>query len=105
MSSTPINPIQNRRKCHPILELLCAFRGTSYENRSEVAAVERVVRRFLGGGVKKREVTALSMYGGQVAGLRGAGLGVEVSTVDGFQGRENDVVIVSTVRARGRLGE
>ena len=71
-----------------------------------MAAVERVARRFLAGGdVKKREVTALTMYSGQVAGLRGAGLGVEVSTVDGFQGRENDVVIVSTVRASGKLGE
>ena len=86
-------------------------RGTSFENRNEVAAVERVARRFLAGGgsgggdVKKRELTALTMYSGQVARLREAGLGFEVSTVDGYQGRENDIVIVSTVRARGNLGK
>ena len=32
----------------------------------------------------------------------GSGIGVEISTIDGFQGREKDVIIFSCVRSSSR---
>eukprot|EP00092_Neocalanus_flemingeri_P027073 GFUD01029359.1.p1 GENE.GFUD01029359.1~~GFUD01029359.1.p1 ORF type:complete len:1934 (+),score=582.76 GFUD01029359.1:141-5942(+) len=81
--------------------------GTSYCNREEVEAVQSVIRCLFSSpslGLMKSDVTVLSLYSGQVNSLRQAQLGVEVATIDSFQGRENTVIVVSTVRAAGRLG-
>ncbi|KAL6760052.1 AAA domain-containing protein [Haematococcus lacustris] len=89
--------------------------GGSYQNLAEAEAAIQVLQRVLAGG-DVSSVALLTPYRGQVraleAGLRGlqaawpqlaaaceAGrLELSVSSVDGFQGREADVVILSTVR-------
>jgi ATP-dependent RNA/DNA helicase IGHMBP2 len=76
---------------------------------AELAAAE--VRRILSLGVAPGEVAVISPYEAQVQRLRQvlAGeveRGLEVDTVDGFQGREKDAVVVTLVRSndRGEVG-
>ncbi len=60
------------------------------------------------GRCREVDLAVLSLYSGQVRLLRDrslSGVRVEASTVDGFQGREAEVVIVTTVRAAGNRGE
>ena len=81
--------------------------GTSYCNQEEVEGVRAVLARLFSPpklSLVRRDVTVLALYSGQVASLKRAGLGVEVATIDSFQGRENTVILVSTVRAAGRVG-
>ena len=94
--------------------------GTSKSNRSEAEAVARVVQGLQYAGVRAADIGVISPYGAQVhllrsliraggggGGARGGGDGqVEVSSVDGFQGREKEVIIFSCVRSNshGNLG-
>ena len=84
--------------------------GSSMLNRAEVAAAVSVVQR-LRSELPAASLCVLAPYRGQVGAVRralaraGVG-GIEVATVDGFQGREQEVVVFSCVRANdeGRLG-
>jgi hypothetical protein len=85
--------------------------GRSKSNSVEADIVARLAHEILAaGGVGAAELGVISPYNGQVALLRralGRALGaharaVEVASVDGFQGREKDVMIISTVRANAR---
>ena len=91
-------------------------RGRSKCNRKEAEAVAAAVTALLrGGGVAADGVGVISAYAAQTRMIERA-LGkalpaaaaamVEVSTVDGFQGREKEVILLSCVRAseRGGLG-
>jgi len=75
--------------------------STSKENAGEAKLVEEIAARLLSMGVKPEEIAIISPYDDQVAlikkELRVEGL--EIKTVDGFQGREKEVVIVSFVRS------
>ena len=66
--------------------------GTSYANEAEAAAVRRLVRELDSHG----EVVVLVPYLAQARLLDD--LSVSVMTVDAFQGREADVVVLSLVR-------
>ena len=83
----------------------------SRHNLGEADLVAAEVERLLAGGVAPGEVAVISPYDAQVQRLRellSAHLdrGLEVDTVDGFQGREKEAVVVSLVRAndRGEVG-
>jgi predicted DNA helicase len=82
--------------------------GTSYMNRAEAEAVEQLVKRILASGVKPEEVGIITPYLDQVKLLKRmiAIPKIEINTVDAFQGREKEVILVSTVRSNtdGRLG-
>ena len=76
---------------------------------AELAAAE--VRRVLALGVPAGEIAVISPYDAQVQRLRQllsaeVEAGLEVDTVDGFQGREKEAVVVSLVRANetGEVG-
>lgn len=76
---------------------------------AELAAAE--VERVLALGVAPADVAVISPYDGQVQRLRALLAdrleeGLEVDTVDGFQGREKEAVIVSLVRSNdtGEVG-
>jgi len=65
--------------------------------------------RLLGAGVAPRDLAVIAPYDAQVQLLRqrlAAHPDVEVDTVDGFQGREKEAVIVSLTRSNdaGELG-
>jgi ATP-dependent RNA/DNA helicase IGHMBP2 len=76
---------------------------------ADLAAAE--AERVLARGVPPGEVAVIAAYDGQVQRIRERlaawlDLGLEVDTVDGFQGREKEAVIVSLVRSNdaGEVG-
>ncbi|GCE99462.1 ATP-dependent RNA helicase [Zygosaccharomyces mellis] len=84
--------------------------GTSYLNRIEAMNCERIITRLFNDGVKPEQIGVITPYEGQRAyilqymqmnGSLDADLyaNVEVASVDAFQGREKDYVILSCVRA------
>jgi len=89
--------------------------GTSYLNRTEAAKVEQAVTRFLSAGIAPAQVGVITPYDGQRAYIvstmqRNGTLAqelyaqVEVASVDAFQGREKDFIILSCVRSNQSQG-
>jgi serine/threonine protein kinase len=92
--------------------------GSSYYNRAEIGAIShllhRMERTYEAQGAH-REVAVITPYNAQIVELVAEltpdspywrALSIEVSTIDGFQGRDRDIVLYSTVRSNpaGRLG-
>ncbi|KAI8467101.1 MAG: P-loop containing nucleoside triphosphate hydrolase protein [Monoraphidium minutum] len=84
--------------------------GTSYLNRTEATNVEKLLTRFLQCGVNPHQLGVITPYEGQRAHVTSTLVrqgplrqdlyrAVEVSSVDAFQGREKDYIIVSCVRS------
>ena len=89
--------------------------GTSYLNRWEATICEKIVTHFLKGGVKPSQIGVITPYEGQrsylVNYMQRAGsmrsqlyAELEVASVDSFQGREKDYIIVSCVRSNEKQG-
>jgi regulator of nonsense transcripts 1 len=89
--------------------------GTSYLNRTEAGFVEKIVTTMLKGGIVPAQVGVITPYEGQRAyvvshmarvGSARAELyaSVEVASVDSFQGREKDFIILSCVRSNEHQG-
>jgi superfamily I DNA and/or RNA helicase len=83
----------------------------SRQNEQEAVLAAREVERILALGVSPGDVAVISPYDAQVQRLRqllSSHLdgGLEVDTVDGFQGREKEAVVVSLVRSNdaGEVG-
>lgn len=80
--------------------------GESKWNEGEAQLAMAHVRSLLAQGVAAQDVGVIAPYAAQVTRLRelraeagGALAEVEVSTVDGFQGREKEAIIISFVRS------
>lgn len=80
-------------------------------NPGEADLCAAEARALLAAGLPPEELAIIAPYDGQVQRLRSLleeflDAGLEIDTVDGFQGREKDAVIVSLVRSndRGELG-
>lgn len=89
--------------------------GTSYLNRTEASNVEKVVTRFFKAGVKPVDIGVITPYEGQrsyiVSTMQNTGTfkkesykEVEVASVDAFQGREKDFIVLSCVRSNDNQG-
>jgi predicted DNA helicase len=78
--------------------------GTSLFNRQEAELVCRKVRQLAAAGVAPADIAVIAPYSAQVQLVRSMVdlAGLEIDTVDGFQGREKEAVIVSLVRSNGR---
>lgn len=81
------------------------------DNEGEARVVERVVRALLAGGLTPAQVGVITPYAGQVGLLSSAlaplvDAGLEIDSVDGFQGREREVIVLSAVRSNpaGEVG-
>lgn len=87
--------------------------GESKSNAMEAALVTQHVRQLVASGVRPEDVAVVTPYNAQLgvlAPLRDEFPGLELGSVDGFQGREKEAVIVSLVRSNtdgqvGFLGE
>jgi len=77
--------------------------GESIGNEHEVKIVLRHVQALLHAGVSNRVIGVITPYNAQVNILRAAlhSYDVEVATVDGFQGREKEAIVMSMVRSNG----
>ncbi|XP_058062054.1 regulator of nonsense transcripts 1 homolog isoform X2 [Anopheles bellator] len=89
--------------------------GTSYLNRTEASNVEKITTRFLKAGIKPEQIGIITPYEGQRAYLvqymqyQGSLHSklyqeIEIASVDAFQGREKDIIIMSCVRANEHQG-
>jgi superfamily I DNA and/or RNA helicase len=82
--------------------------GESRRNPSEAQLVMQRVEQLLAAGLDPREIAVITPYAAQVRWLRQhlENERVEVDTVDGFQGREKEAVIISLVRSNpeGEIG-
>jgi predicted DNA helicase len=82
--------------------------GDSRWNVKEAQVVRRCVEGLLEAGVAAGDVGVIAPYAAQVRHLREMMPipGLEVDTVDGFQGREKEAIVVSLVRSnsQGEIG-
>lgn len=82
--------------------------STSKYNPGEADIVEKIVNNLLASGIDPQDVGVISPYDDQVTLLnqRIDAEGLEIKTVDGFQGRQKDVIILSFVRSNnsGNIG-
>jgi len=75
--------------------------GRSFSNEKEVEVVTIVVQQLLKDKVIPSSIAVLTPYAAQVKLIREnlfAFKGIEVRSIDAYQGREKDVIIFSTVR-------
>ncbi|KAL4964836.1 putative DNA helicase [Aspergillus stella-maris] len=88
--------------------------GESKSNDMEAMVVARHVDNLVEAGVRPEDIAVITPYNGQLAVLsqmlREKYPGLELGSVDGFQGREKEAVVVSLVRSNsehevGFLGE
>lgn len=88
----------------------------SKSNPAEALLVRHHVRQLIAAGVRPEDVAVVTPYNAQLAylahdlGLKDPFPGLELGSVDGFQGREKEAVVVSLVRSNsegevGFLGE
>lgn len=85
--------------------------SASRENPGEAALVERLARQLVHAGLLPSQIGVISPYAAQVARLSSqladlVDAGLEVDSVDGFQGREKEAILFSAVRsnAEGEVG-
>lgn len=82
--------------------------GESRCNPQEAALVARKVAALVAAGVKPSDIAIIAPYAAQVRLLREKldYEGLEIDSVDGFQGREKEAVIISLVRSNpeGEIG-
>ncbi|KAJ5032383.1 uncharacterized protein L3040_008988 [Drepanopeziza brunnea f. sp. 'multigermtubi'] len=88
--------------------------GDSKSNEMEAALVRQHVQSLVDAGVEPEDIAVITPYNAQLAliksSIKEAFPGIELGSVDGFQGREKEAVIVSLVRSNsdkevGFLGE
>ncbi|KAI9834353.1 MAG: hypothetical protein M1826_004279 [Phylliscum demangeonii] len=89
--------------------------GTSYLNRTEAVNVEKIITRFFKAGVQPGDIGIITPYEGQrsyvVSSMQQNGTfkkenykEIEVASVDAFQGREKDFIVLSCVRSNDHQG-
>ncbi|PCI34071.1 MAG: hypothetical protein COB53_11995 [Elusimicrobia bacterium] len=74
----------------------------SYHNEGEAALIGRLYQRLLDSGLRPEQIGVITPYSSQKRLLRqtlGDEASIEVNTVDGFQGREKEVILFSAVRS------
>ena len=85
--------------------------GSSRSNMDEAAVLIKIVNDLLApGDLTPEDIGVISPYSGQVrliqGMLEGQIDGLEVKSIDGYQGREKEIIVLSTVRANdsGKVG-
>lgn len=89
--------------------------GTSYLNRTEASNCEKIVTRFMKAGILPSQIGIVTPYEGQRSYIvqymqfngslrKDLYKEIEVASVDAFQGREKDYIILSCVRSNEHQG-
>ena len=87
-------------------------KNESKYNVGEVDLVIQMIKELISVNLQEKEIGVITPYSAQVSEIRkqlkhleigqGPGKKIEVSTVDGFQGREKEVIIISMVRSNAQ---
>lgn len=79
--------------------------GSLY-NPLEAEFCQKLIKAYLDSGIEEGAISLITPYRAQVDYLRARVKNIEIDTVDAFQGRENDLIILSLVRCnrQGELG-
>lgn len=84
------------------------FGGESKSNPSEALLVKLHVTNLIDAGVQAEDIAVITPYNAQLALIRqllkDSFPGLELGSVDGFQGREKEAVVLSLVRSGGEVG-
>ncbi|KAA5538775.1 AAA family ATPase [Roseiconus nitratireducens] len=82
--------------------------GDSKFNRGEAKVIVQLAEELIDAGVSRDQIAVIAPYAAQVRWLRNRRelRDVEIDTVDGFQGREKEVVLITLTRSndRGEIG-
>ena len=108
-----IEQVLNPKK--PIVFLACNegkeeqhIESYSYYNTAEIDLVQKTADALLSSRLFPEDIGIISPYEQQINRLKGRlnDYQIEIKTIDGFQGREKEVIIISLVRANsnGNLG-
>ena len=73
--------------------------GTSYQNKEEAEKVIELVKKF-----NIKDTVIISPYQAQCKLLKKMDNNLIIHTVDSFQGREADIIILTTVRSGNKIG-
>ncbi|KAL1297249.1 hypothetical protein AAFC00_004808 [Neodothiora populina] len=80
--------------------------GESKSNEHEAAIAQMHVQNLVDAGVKPEDIAVVTPYNGQLAILsqllKERFKGIELGSIDGFQGREKEAVIVTLVRSNAQ---
>ncbi|KAK0119191.1 hypothetical protein ONS96_012255 [Cadophora gregata f. sp. sojae] len=75
----------------------------SKSNENEAALVKSHVQNLVNAGVKAEDIAVITPYNAQLAlmsrSMKEAFPGIELGSVDGFQGREKEAIVLSLVRS------
>lgn len=86
------------------------FDNHSTANNFEVKIVANQIQKLINDGIKQAQISVITPYKAQVSKIRSElgemWLDIDVGTVDGFQGKEKEVVLLSLVRSNlaGKVG-
>jgi predicted DNA helicase len=80
--------------------------ATSYFNQGEIDKVFDIVVKYSQSGLNAKDIGVICPYSEQSKKLKDRMPFVEVNTIDGFQGREKNIIIMSLTRSneRGEIG-
>lgn len=89
--------------------------GTSFLNRSEVVLIDKILTPMISDGVSPDDIGIITPYKGQRGYLTQYLLKsgtlepsvykrIEIASIDSFQGREKEVILISTVRSSEKMG-
>ena len=83
-----------------------AIRSDSKSNEMEAAIVKMHVKNLVDAGILAEDIAIVTPYNAQIAllakDLKDQFPGIELGSVDGFQGREKEAIIVSLVRSNSQ---
>lgn len=72
--------------------------NNSYKNICEYNIVLKIIKEYLDVGINESNIGIISPYDAQVRLIKSK-TNISVNSVDGFQGNEKDIIIISTVRS------
>ncbi|WP_018249299.1 IGHMBP2 family helicase [Orenia marismortui] len=78
--------------------------SSSIYNRMEAELSVETINHIISAGLDKSELAVISPYKDQVDLIKGLSKreGIEISTIDAFQGREKEIIILSLVRSNNK---
>jgi predicted DNA helicase len=74
----------------------------SYQNSYEAALIQERAEYYIQKGVDPKDIGIITPYSGQVRLIQNLLPTIEVKSVDGFQGREKEVILISFVRSNDK---